>query len=199
MVFILSLLGLFLLLVSSSLILMLAKDIHALVAYFAFSIGIGCLSLAWCVFPIPLVLSLAGIVSGVLLGFSIMRTSDSGKNDKGVFQFSAFRLLFLFLALAVSLSLYSETTFIFSNAPLALLLPTLFIILLGLFQIGLSERPYRLGMSLLTISQGFSLLYSWMEASMLVVGLCALVLLALAFTFSFYEFQPALESRETSP
>lgn len=66
---------------------------------------------------------------------------------------------------------------------------------LGLAHIGISTRPYRIILGLLTILTGFEIIYASVEASFLVIGLLAGINLALALAGVYFGLFLNIESK----
>ncbi|MCJ7623785.1 MAG: hypothetical protein MUO76_09800, partial [Anaerolineaceae bacterium] len=69
----------------------------------------------------------------------------------------------------------------------------LILIGIGLLHLGMTTRPSRVIIGLLTFLSGFEILYAVIERSILVAGLLALVNLALALIGSYLLAAPTLE------
>jgi len=69
-------------------------------------------------------------------------------------------------------------------------LGTLILVGMGLFHIGIVEKPFRAILGLLTVFSGFEIAYSAVENSLLVSGLLAVVTLGLALTGGYLEVSP---------
>jgi hypothetical protein len=182
---ILSLSGLCFVVVSRSVLILLPSDKYALVSYSIFSIGIGLLCVAWYGIPIALVFSVTGIFVSLIIKFSASIAATPMQSKQIMLRFPAFRSIFLLLALSVSTAFFPSFGPFFQNPPSVLLLPSLFTIFLGLFHLGLTERPIWVALNLLTLFQAFALLYCWVELSILVVGLFAIAQLTLALTIAY--------------
>jgi hypothetical protein len=95
---------------------------------------------------------------------------------------SAFLFRF-FVAMLVWILVFSLTTVVVDLIPLPATLVTgaMLLIGMGLIQLGMSTRPLRVLLGLLTTLSGFDLIYAAVENSILVAGLLALITLGLAF------------------
>ncbi len=56
---------------------------------------------------------------------------------------------------------------------------------LGILQSGMTARPFRVSVGLLTVLAGFEILYAAVETSLLVAGLLAIINLGLALSGSY--------------
>ncbi|MCW5876180.1 MAG: hypothetical protein KIS85_04775 [Anaerolineales bacterium] len=72
----------------------------------------------------------------------------------------------------------------------------LFLIGMGLLQVGLSGSIFGNGLGLLTLLAGFEILYAEVETSILVAGLLALLTLGVALASAYLMQAPTLEPRE---
>jgi hypothetical protein len=183
-----SLLGVLLVFVCGSALFLLPNDKYALFLFSICSLGFSMISLPYYNLPIALVFLLTGISSALILWFAGGHKVQTQDKTQTMLRFPAFRSIFLLLSLSLSLIFYSAFYPFFRFPPFSLLAPSLFVIILGLFQLGLSERPFWVAISLLILFQAFTVLYGWVELSVLVVGLCALVQLTVALTCAYVSF-----------
>lgn len=134
----------------------------------------------------------AGWMAGAILGASQpgeeALEEGSGRSVGGRFRLAA--------ALLVILLIFS----ILANAqawlpvPEPVLLGGMLLISLGLLQLGMTVRPLRITLGLLTVLSGFELLYAALETSVLLAGLLAVINLGLALVGAYVLAAPALES-----
>jgi hypothetical protein len=136
--------------------------------------------LAW-----PLSLAVVKLVAGwmaaALLGIGLVgapnhivleeRFSPSG---------SIFRLLAAFMVGLTMLAVAPRVSSWFQDVGIEIILGSLLLIGLGMLQLGLTARPVRVVLGLLTILGGFEVLYAPLENSKLVAGLLAVLNLGLA-------------------
>ncbi len=66
----------------------------------------------------------------------------------------------------------------------------------GLLQLGMTTRPLRVVLGLLTVFAGFEILYSTVEQSVLVAGLLSIITLGLALLGSYLMAAPEMEAEE---
>jgi len=168
--------GLFLLLVSDSRKMILIAFGSVLLMAFVVNIQF------W-----PFTFSLSKLVTGtmaiVILHFSpVMTPSQSvlgtGKTGK---VFRATALVFGFVLIGFSVSTVS--TFLSINPEQILL--SLFMMACGFIQLGISQNPYRVFLGLITLFQGFEIIYGSLESSLLINGMLAAVDLLIAFVGSY--------------
>lgn len=103
-------------------------------------------------------------------------------------QSSGAKFLFRFLiAVLVWVLVFSLTPLVVSSIPLpfTLVVGALLLIGMGLIHLGVTTRPMRVLIALLTTLSGFELFYGAVETSVLVAGLLAFVTLGLALVGAF--------------
>jgi len=64
---------------------------------------------------------------------------------------------------------------------------------MGLLQLGMTTRPFRVALGLLTVLSGFEIIYSSVETSVLVAGLLVMITLGLALTAAYLLSPSSLE------
>lgn len=144
------------------------------IQYLAVFILIG---LVW-PFGLAAVKLVAGWMAGAVLGSaqpSVELVDDPPSSGSKV----VFRLLLALLVWALVFSLYPMVT---EWIPLLspLVLGALMLIAMGLIHLGVTTRPMRVLLGLLTTLSGFELIYGAVENSVMVAGLLAIVTLGLA-------------------
>lgn len=129
-------------------------------------------------FGLAAVKLVAGWMAGAVLGAS-QPSTELVEDPPGGLPSVIFRLL---VALLVWILVFSITPYIVSLVPLqpSLVSGSLLLIGIGLIQLGMTTRPLRVLIGLLTVLSGFELLYAAVENSVLVAGLLAVVTLGLA-------------------
>ena len=103
-------------------------------------------------------------------------------------QFSAdfpFRAVAVGMAIVAAASLAGQSNVLLPDLPPGLKMAGYLLCGLGLFSLGLSEEPWRAGLSLLTLLSGFELLYVAVESSLAIVALLAVVDFAVALAMSY--------------
>jgi hypothetical protein len=128
-------------------------------------------------FGLAAVKLVAGWMAGAVLGSSqpapelVEEPQASRSND----------LFRLFVSLLVWILVFTLTPAIISWLPLpgSLVSGSILLIGMGLIQLGMTTRPLRVLLGLLTTLSGFELLYAAVESSVLVAGLLAVVTLGL--------------------
>jgi hypothetical protein len=122
---------------------------------------------------------IAGWMAGAVLG-----SSQPGAHLKEEAPARASVFLFrFFFAMLVWILVISLTLTVVSLLPLPtpLVMGAILLIGMGIVHLGISTRPLRVFLGLLTTLSGFELLYAAIENSVLVTGLLAVVTLGLAF------------------
>jgi hypothetical protein len=125
---------------------------------------------------------LAGVIAAILLAGSPVEGEET--NDRFAQPGWIFRLLAALLIWVVVFSLEPRlATWVPGDSSIRL--GGMLLIGMGLLQLGISSRPGRVMLGLLTTLAGFEIIYSAMEDSSLVVGLLAMITLGLAFSGAF--------------
>ncbi len=121
---------------------------------------------------------IAGWMAGAVLSYS-QPNPDMVKDTHGAATGFIFRLL---VAVLVWLLVFTLTPAVVGILPLPAPLVTgaMLLIGMGLIHLGMTTRPLRVMIGLLTTLAGFELLYAAVETSVLVAGLLAMVTLGLA-------------------
>lgn len=137
---------------------------------------------------------IAGWVAGAVLGDSISALGKQPKIESGI-SARVFRVLAAIFIIILA----------FSAAPGAgqwipvqqpALITSLILIGMGLLQLGMTTRPVRVIIGLLTVLSGFEILYAAVVTSVLVAGLLALVTLGLSLTGAFWLSQLPMEETQ---
>jgi len=137
----------------------------------------------------------AGWMSAALLGVGLggapavtyleERFSPSGR---------VFRLLAAFMVGLTMLALVPRVQGWFPEVGIEVLDGSLLLFGLGTLQLGLTARPVRVILGLLTVLGGFEILYAALENSVLVAGLLAVLNLGLALVSAYLVSAPGLEA-----
>jgi hypothetical protein len=130
----------------------------------------------------PLGLAVVKLVAGWMAG-AILGASQPGEEaleeSVGRVAGGRFRLAAALLVILLVFSIL-PTAQTWLPVPEPVLLGGLLLLSLGLLQLGMTVRPLRIVLGLLTILSGFELLYAVLESSVLLAGLLAVVNLGLA-------------------
>lgn len=121
---------------------------------------------------------IAGWMAGAVLSYSHPNPDMVG-DRRGAGTGFVFRIL---VAVLVWLLVFTLTPAVVALLPLppSLVTGAMLLIGMGLIQLGMTTRPLRVMIGLLTTLAGFELLYAAVERSILVAGLLAMVTLGLA-------------------
>lgn len=123
---------------------------------------------------------LVGWMAAALLASSY-NEEEPPKPFMANFTENIFKVVAAFLILLLAFSANSiSADWIPASAPV--LFGGLIIIGMGLLQLGMSTRPFRLTLGLLTVLAGFDIIYAALGSSVLVTGLSAVVSLGLALS-----------------
>jgi hypothetical protein len=150
-------------------------------------------SLVW-----PLGLAVVKLVAGWMAG-AVLGASQPGEEaleaSGSRMAGGRFRLV---AALLVGLLVYSVVPAAQARLPVPepVLMGGLLLIGMGLLQLGMTVRPLRIILGLLTILSGFELVYAALESSVLLAGLLAVINLGLAFVGAYLLSAPVLEGGE---
>lgn len=129
-------------------------------------------------FGLAAVKLVAGWMAGAVLGAS--QPAAELVEDP---QSSSSAIIFRFLvAILVGILAFTITPAVVALVPLptSLVMGTIILIGMGLVQLGMTTRPLRVLLGLLTTLSGFELIYAAVEDSVMVAGLLAVVTLGLA-------------------
>lgn len=124
---------------------------------------------------------ITGVMAAIMLAGAPV---DEEASDRSTQPGWIFRLLAALLVWVVMVSLEPSVA---SWVPgdNSIRLAGMLLIGMGLMQLGISNRPGRIMLGLLTFLSGFEILYSTLEKSVLVTGLLAIITLGLAFVGAF--------------
>lgn len=129
-------------------------------------------------FSFSLVKLVSGLMSLVVLGLSInkrLRVTVVRSKAEQVFRLVAFTLILLIMVFLTGKVLESL------SIPLEIVLASFVMIGFGVFQLGISQEPFRVIVAILILFLGFELIFSTNETSLLVNGLLSLITLLIAF------------------
>jgi hypothetical protein len=137
----------------------------------------------------PLTMSAAKLVAGwmaaAILGMTQLNVKDDSAGETSWPEGRLFRIFAAGLFLVTVSAAANGLTAWLPDAGLPAIWGALVLIGLGLLQLGMTLRPLRVILGLLTTLLGFEILYSTVENSILVAGLLAVVTLGLALTGSY--------------
>lgn len=139
----------------------------------------------------------AGWMVGAVLGLALLSLPREREIFKKIdLTGILFRLLLSILVVLVTVSLAPELARWVPGIALAQAHGGSFLISMGLVHLGLTARPLRVILGLLTVFSGFEVLYSAVENSILVSGLLAGVNLGLALVGAYLTSIPTVEPTE---
>lgn len=178
------LLGYLLLIVGSFSLTLTRSWVYSLVSFSIQTLGFGLVASQISPIPIAAAKCIVGWLAVTILAITLSRDrKDMAQEREGPIA-SLFRIALWILVFSALLILFPGFGNLFQDPPPGILFPTCFLLGTGLLNLGLSEHPLRVGLSLLTILQGFELSYLWVEQSLLVLALLAGMDLSIAVVLS---------------
>jgi len=133
-------------------------------------------------FTFSLVKLITGLMSLVVMGFSINRYySIPLKKVKSELVFRLIALCLIFIL--VTFMVYRISNYL--SISLEIVLAAMLLIGFGLFQLGITHESYKIFLAILVLFFGFELIFSANEVSLLVNGLLAVVTMLIALMGSF--------------
>lgn len=184
------------LLAVTSVMLLISRDWrYSLAALGCQYIGVALLvSMQWPV-GMALIKLVVGWMTGATLGFTQFSVKDRGEETSWprgwVFRLGAAALVMLVVFSVVP----QMSTWLTTVSP-PQVEGGLLLLAMGLLQLGMTAKPFRVILGLLTFLSGFEIIYSAVEVSILVAGLLAAVNLSLALVGTYLI---AYSSAEKSP
>lgn len=147
-------------------------------------------SLSW-----PLGLAVVKLVSGWMAGAIIGASQPALDMVDENFSSRAGLIFRLTAALVVLVLIFTAAPSLsgWITASYPVLAGGLILIGLGLLQLGMTTRPLRVVLGLLTVLSGFEILYAAVEQSVMVAGLTSLVSLGLALLGAYLIASPEME------
>ena len=145
-------------------------------------------------FGLAAVFLLVGWMSGAVLGASHPPEPEVGLMDVNL-SGNIFRIFAAFLV-GIAMTSAGIVGMEWIPAPLPALLSGLILVGMGLLQLGMTTKPFRATIGLLTVLSGFEVVYASLVTSVLVTGLLAVVTLGLALVGSYLMNAATLEEPE---
>lgn len=184
-----------LILVGTSVFLLISRDWRSSII----ALSVQYLAVFWLVaLNWPIGLSTVKLVAGWMAG-AVLSASQPAEDfmdaDAEVPTAPLFRLLAAALVLVLAFSVAPLLLKHFP-APENVLSGGLVLVGMGLLHLGLTSRPTRVVVGLLTVLSGFEVLYAAVESSVLVAGLQVVVTLGLAFVGAYLVAAPSMEDSE---
>lgn len=137
---------------------------------------------------------LAGWMAGAVLGIGLLgRQEERISGENLTVSFILYRVLLAFMVGLVATSLSSGMVRWIEKISWAQACGGLILIGLGLIHLGLTSKPFRVILGLLTVIGGFEIIYAAVESSTLLAGLLAGVTLGLALVGTYLINAPSLE------
>lgn len=148
---------------------------------------------AWLVsLSLPLEIALVKLVTGMLLcGIAILSWKDHSVMTTEAGEYSRlppgklFRFLSVLLVLVASVGLIRMDWIPLPDIPDAAAWGATILFMMGLLQLGLSSRVFRMGVGMLTMLSGFEVIYAVIEPSLAVMALLAAVHLGIVVVTSY--------------
>ncbi|NMB87718.1 MAG: hypothetical protein GYA17_05130 [Chloroflexi bacterium] len=179
------------LIMASSLALLLSQNWRQMIV----ALSVQYLAVFWLLsLVLPLGLAAVKLVVGWMAGavLAASQPSDETFGPQGMLSNNMFRLL---SAGMVWLLMFSLATNLDNWLPIRDVLAQggLLLVGMGLLHLGMTTRPFRMVVGLLTVLSGFEILYATVETSVLVAGLLVFVNLGLALTGAYLIASPAFK------
>ncbi|MEA4908413.1 MAG: hypothetical protein VB089_12370 [Anaerolineaceae bacterium] len=176
---------------ASSLALLLSQNWRQMIV----ALSVQYLAVFWLLsLVLPLGLAAVKLVVGWMAGavLAASQPSDETFGPQGMLSNNMFRLL---SAGMVWLLMFSLATNLDNWLPIRDVLAQggLLLVGMGLLHLGMTTRPFRMVVGLLTVLSGFEILYATVETSVLVAGLLVFVNLGLALTGAYLIASPAFK------
>jgi hypothetical protein len=167
-------------------VLLVVRDWRWMVGVFAMQY-VGVIVLVQIDWPLgmALVKLVVGWMAGTALGLTQVGAAAPDLEEGSWPAFRIFRILSAGLIILVVYFLSPNIAFWLPGVELSQVYGGFGLIGLGLLQVGMTARPLRVVIGLLTILAGFEILYAAVELSVLVAGLLAAVNLTLALVGSY--------------
>ena len=139
----------------------------------------------------------AGIMSSAVLGLALYNLpKEMTKQNRLVASEFIFRVIVAILAGLFAITSGSKLVEWFGEISIEQAYGALILITLGLIQLGLTTRPLRVVIGLLTLLSGFGILHAAVENSILIIGFLAVITLGLSIVGAYMLTAPTME--ETS-
>jgi hypothetical protein len=171
---------------------------YALIAFSLQTLGVGVLALQIAPVPVAAAKCIVGWLAVTILAITISREKQDITRDGEGLVAPLFRMAVGILVFSAMLVLYPGLGGLFRDPPTVILLPSGFLLGIGLVNLGMSEHPLRVALSLLALLQGFELSYLWVEQSLLVLALLAVMDLSILVVLSIlHSYSVPAEPSET--
>ena len=130
---------------------------------------------------IAVVKLISGWMAGAVLGLAMANVPREEWKELPIIASNfVFRILAAILAGLFALTTGASVVNLFSEVSTFQAVGGIILLALGLLHLGLTNKPFRVILGLLTVLSGFEILYAAVESSILIAGLLATVTLGLA-------------------
>jgi hypothetical protein len=157
---------------------------YALIAFALETLGVGLLALQIAPVPVAVAKCIVGWLAVTILAITLSREKMVFTRTREGAIAPLFRMALGILVFSSMLVLFPGLGGLFRDPPTGILLPSGFLIGIGLINLGMSEQPLRVALNLLVLLQGFELSYLWVEQSLLVLALLAIMDLSILLVLS---------------
>ncbi len=177
----------FVLLVITSTGILVSRDWRVVIAFFAAQF-VGVLVLVGISWPFGLaaIKLIVGWMAGVVLGMTQLGIKKIALDENFWPANRVFRILAAGLVLIVLYTISPQVNSWLPAVDIWIVRGSLTLIGMGLLQLGMTSRPFRVIIGLMMVLSGFEILYSVVESSVLVAGLLAAVNFGLTLLGSYF-------------
>lgn len=140
---------------------------------------------------------IAGWIAAAILGMELVsiKTDRSGK-ESTLLSGNLFRIFLAVLVGFAILAFVPEVARWFPQASYEQILGGILLMAMGVFYLGFSDHPFRVGIGILTFLSGFEIIFATFETSLVVAGFLSVLTLGLALVSSYLIGAPTLEAEE---
>lgn len=136
----------------------------------------------------------AGLMASAVLGLALFNLPDNLIQERRLVRSEIiFRMIAAILAGLFAITGGSKLVEWFAEISIDQAYGALILITLGLIQLGLTMRPLRVVIGLLTVLSGFGIIHAAVENSILITGLLAVITLGLSIVGAYLLTAPTLE------
>ena len=138
---------------------------------------------------------IAGWITAAVLGMGMVEKTEAWEDELGDrFSGTLFRLFLVGLVSLLVISAAPEIANWLLTATYQQIIGGLLLIGIGILHLGLTAKPVRVILGLLTVLSGFEIFYATMETSLLVNAILAIITFSLALAGAYLYIVPTLES-----
>jgi hypothetical protein len=133
---------------------------------------------------------IAGVMACAILSIAPKETKalESKKNTRGVLSGLSFRIIAAILIIASALGWDWGTARIIEGLSWPATYASTVLMGFGFLQFGFNERPFRVGIGLLSLLSGFEIAYATIEPSLAVVALLAAIHIGIALVIGYLNY-----------